>query len=233
MKKYLYIALCCLFTACDNTENEELLESVFFGTSQEVLSQNSYTSMTPVAGIYSQEFSSQSSSKEWTMGNNEHGTFGIENDHYFIQAKGSFNQWMNFSVNETRDFQVEVSMSCNFLVGGTSLGIVFGASKDLKSYGSFMFSSEVPFFIGYYNGEKWEEWYSKSTAPYNETGYRNATHLYTIRKVGYKLHFFIDKKYLYSTDYSINLNNVGFTLSRGGVIMVDYIHVDYIETVKE
>ena len=232
MKKIFYIiALCCLFTACDKTENEEMLENLFIGQPQGYLTE--YESMVPSTSIYCQEFSDPDNCSGWSIGENEYATYNIENGQYVIQAKKGFYNWKDFDVSENRDFQIEVYMACNFMLGGTSSGLVFGVNKTKGSYGTIRFDDSVPFYIGFYNGSKWEAWLNIKTALYTETAYRNAIHLYTIRKVEDKISFFLDKKLLHSTIYTGDLNNIGFSHSKKGMIIVDYVRVDYIEAVNE
>jgi len=231
MKKKLYILiLCCLSTACDRTENAEILEGVFFGRSQGNRAQSEYERMEPNASVYSQEFSDSNNCEGWTIGTDQYGMRGVENGQYFIQAKTGFYSWRNFEIDDTHDFQIEVYMACNFMQGGTSLGLVFGVNPDEKSYGAVLFDDNSSFYIGFYTGSKWEAWHNMKTTPYTEMAYRNAFHLYTIRKVGNKMSFFLDKKFLCSTDYMGKLSNIGFSLSKNGIIGVDYIHVNYIKT---
>jgi hypothetical protein len=52
--------------------------------------------------------------------------------------------------------------------------------------------------------------------------------LFTVRKAGDKMSFFLDKSYLYSTNYDNFANNYGFTIPKNGVISVQNIKIDYI-----
>ena len=235
MKKFInIIALCCLFTACDKTDNAELLESMFLGESTNgKQSQNDYGNIVIDDNIYAQNFQNPQNIKEWTIGSNDQATFSLSGGVYQIQAKKDFYFWQTFDINDSKDFQIEVSMSCNFLSGGTSLGLVFGVNNTRKSFGSFMYSSEIPLYIGHYDGSAWQEWFTKKGSPYDDTNYRISAHLYTIRKTGNKVSFYIDERFLYSTDYNFKINNIGFYLTKGGTIMVDYIWIDYISPISK
>ena len=232
-KNIYFLVLCCILTACDKTENEEMLENLFINQSYEHKALTEYASVVPSTSIYSQEFNNPDNCSEWNIGENEYATYSLENGQYIIQAKKGFYNWTSFEVSANRDFQIEVQMACNFMLGATSSGLVFGVNKTKGSYGAILFGNDVPFYIGLYNGSKWEAWFNIKTAPYTEPAYRNAVHLYTIRKVGDKVSFFLDKELLYSTVYTGSLNSIGFSNSNKGMVVVDYVRVDYIKVVEE
>jgi hypothetical protein len=232
MKKILlFLVITSLFAACDKTENEQAIENLFIGDDAlaENKTLNEYNAVELDEAIYRQDFNDPDSRGGWSVGTDNYSTRAIDNGQYFIQAKKGYYTWIDFDIDNNRNFQIEVYMSCNFLLGGTELGLVCGVNNS--TYAAILFGNEV-FYVGYYDGSKWIPWYAKNDAPYNETDYRNAIHLYTIRKVDNKLSVFMDQKYLCSTEYTLTLNNIGFYLSTQGIIEVDYIYVDYI-TEKE
>ncbi|GHT31622.1 hypothetical protein FACS189434_01690 [Bacteroidia bacterium] len=227
MKKIFYIvALCCTFAACDKTENEEMLQEVFVGGDSGT--PKKYENMQPTTTIYHQEFDSEAGASGWTFGNNQYAQYAIENGQYSILAKQGFSLWRDFAIDATRDFQMEVYMSC---IG--NCGIIF--DRETQDKFGIMYFNDKGFTAGRFNGSAgFEVWIQKNTVPYTETAFRNSVLLYTIRKVGSKVYVFLEKKYLYSTDYTFSKENIGFYLSKkNDAILADYIHIDYIEKVSE
>jgi len=42
------------------------------------------------------------------------------------------------------------------------------------------------------------------------------------------MYFFADQSYLFKTDFKPFISNYGFWLTKGGIVSVDYVRVDYI-----
>jgi len=228
MKKiFLYVITGCFLISCDKTENEQDILDLFFGESNEQ-NNTSYEQMEPIENAYFQDFSSPESS-DWKAANDEYGIRGIKNGKFVIQAKKSFRIHQNFTIDPDHDFQIEISMRIDFasVEQEKQCGIIYGVNNN-KTFNVFSLRNNTgtPLYIGEYDGSAYKKWYEKRSALST-----NDYHLYTIRKHGIRMSFYVDKVFKYETEYKNFSANYGFLMPEYGEISVDYVRADYLLSV--
>ena len=234
MKKILLlIAAASLLFACDKTENEQDIMDAFFGYGNDDtrFRPEVYGQMQAFENVYLQEFTSAATS-DWSEKNDDYSLQGHENGELIIRGKQNYYGWQNFSnLNQSFDFQMEMRVQFNFIAitaVEAYMGIVWGVNEDKGSFNYILLfsSNNHTMQIGNRNGSTYDNWYIQ---PSGLT--KNTHHVYTIRKVGNTMYFFADGKYIYKTGYQYFQPNYGFWLTANGIVLVDYVRVDYIEAI--
>ncbi|MDR2361129.1 MAG: hypothetical protein LBD91_00150 [Prevotellaceae bacterium] len=229
MKKIIILLIAGLFTACDGTENEQELVALFFGQpdQEEHPGLTDYSQIRYTGTVYYQAFHDEASS-DWPIGSDEYATYELRDGEYIISAKQDFHIRNSLDLDRSVDFQIDMALKLQFNSAepNTYQGMVFGV--DGRKYNMFVFVVQTgnPIYIGTYDGSSHSEWYKTSL----QTSV-SAYHIYTVRKIGNQMSFFLDNRFLYYRNYDSFAPNCGVKLVDGGSISIDYIKVEYIEEI--
>ena len=216
----LALAALCL-AACDKTENEQGIIDLFIGN-EDILSSPGLTDYNAIDYI---GFVDESVSN-WTEDESSNLSIVRTGGYLVFTGKNNCYVWHDISLNSSSDFQFEINMQLDF--SGTDydrrMGMIFGQSdREFNFYTVTRHSNSWTVSVGRNNNGTVTEWYEKGI-----TFNPSAEHLFTLRKIGNKMSFFLDEKYLYTTDYDKFAANYGFLLPKFGVIKVQNIKIDYI-----
>ena len=233
-KTSLLIVVASLLFACGQTKNEQDLIDFFIGTGTDSdnihFRPDVYNQMHPAQNIYLQEFNNVASS-DWSNKNDENTQQAHENGELIIRGKKNYYTWKNVpSINTLLDFQMEIRAQFNFATVTSvdaAMGIVYGVdnAKNTYHYIHLFNNTNHMMRIGYYDGKNYADAYNQQS-----NIAKNAHHIYTIRKAGSKMYFFVNKKLVYGTSYKSFPPNYGFLLTSNGIVSVDYVRIDYIAT---
>ncbi|MDR0603121.1 MAG: hypothetical protein LBG80_02310 [Bacteroidales bacterium] len=214
-----------ILVACDKTENEDAVKRLFIEAAPPSAPEtNNYNNVVSASIVYLQEFKDAATS-DWEEKSDEYATYTITDGNLSIKAKKDFYVWDKFNINSSMDFQIETGMAFNSPVKSKHHGLVFGINNPSYYYFTIIGGTDNSLNIGYYNGNKSALWYDKPSV-FSPSSY----HVYTIRKFGTKMSFFMDETFCYMTDYNDFTANYGFQIPKGATLLVDYIRIDYIIT---
>ena len=223
MKKItIILALAALFTACDKTENEQGIIDLFIGN-EAILSSPGLTDYNAVVytGYVDESISN------WKEGESSNLSIVRTGGYLVLTGKNNCYVWYDISLNKNSNFQFNINMQLDFSKADYDkrMGMIFGQSDKIYNFFTMTKHSDSwTVSVGKNNDGTVTKWYEKET-----TFNSNEEHLFTLRKIGNKMSFFLDKKYLYTTDYNDFAANYGFVLPRSGVIKVQNVEIDYIE----
>jgi hypothetical protein len=218
----IFILTASLFAACNKTENEENLNLLFFeaaSSTEYYIYEDAITTST----VYLQDFNNVATS-DWAESNDAYSVTAIQDGHLCFKGKQTVNISHDFDMDRSMDFQIEIRMVYNTTVPDHMHGIIFGENDPSFYYFVITNQTELPLSLGHCDGAKYISWYYDLS----KISSLNDYHTYTIRKVGNKMSFFLDKTFHYMTDYNNFITNYGFMIYKGGSLSVDYVRVDYI-----
>ena len=134
-----------------------------------------------------------------------------------------FNNAGSFKINENEDFELEISMM--FISGEENNANSIGWGKDNSNENKFKFGfSANGYFIfnKYYN----DAWIDIKPWTTSDVIKKNDYNILTVRKVGDKYYFFINKVYVHSCAFEPFFGQrVDFSGNQNSVVRVDYIRI--------
>lgn len=173
--------------------------------------------------VYQEEFNSAGT---WPTGNNSTRTLEVKNGSYYFHHKKKDGNWRvstrTFNLDLTKDF--ELITSIQKISGEQDYGTCFLYDfLDDKNYRELAFTS-----TGYYRvAESKSGTYKniKSWTKSDDVKKGNyATNVMKVRKTGSKVYFYINNKFLYSTNYeSFMGKKMGVRLYRNQKVAINYI----------
>jgi hypothetical protein len=167
----------------------------------------------------------------WLVGDKTYGTGKIESGDYYWTAKSSSaattTQYVKLDTD--RDFQIEARFKrASGTKENTLQSLLWGCTSSKKNY--FGFTADGSYRISWYDGSKYhayKDWTSSSSL--NKTSYNRLT----IRKVGNRMHFFINQTRVYSMSFkSFFGNEIGFQAPRTNSLRISFIRVSYLKKRK-
>jgi hypothetical protein len=219
---FLIMAIASLLVACDSTENEQGIINLFIGD-KEILSS---PGLTEYDAIESVDFVDETVS-DWREEESSNLSVARTSGYLVFTGKNSCYTWHDITLNNNRNFQFEINMQLDFSKTGSDkrMGMIFGQSdKTFYFYTITNHSAGWTVSAGKNDNGTVTEWFEKEVTFTSSVG-----HLFTLRKIGNKMSFFLDEKYLYTTNFFPFPANYGFLLSKQGVIKVQNIEIDYID----
>lgn len=165
----------------------------------------------------------------WWTGDIKDNHYGyIKNGYYHYESKKANAKitYKYIKIEENKDYEIEASIK--FLKGekNTGNGLVWGYnSKNSYSY-DYLFTSNGYYRLDKYVGkyEKYFEWKKSSLVKAKDYN------ILTIRKIGKKYYFFLNKTYVYSMPYEYFFGQrIGFQVTSFSAIKIDYLKVSYIK----
>jgi hypothetical protein len=222
----LTILTASLMIACDKTDNELEIYNAFFGASDQPSALTDYEGVT-TTHIYSPDFNNTGGTDVVNWYSEGDGTATVSSGILHIEAANNnpAGIWFDFSpVSKAKNFQVEMSLKSDNFPTNSEQGLIFDINSSSKQFGYFAYSTATyPFLIGRLTGNNQTDWFQGST-PINYSNY----HLFTIRKLGSRLVFFLDKQFLYAATTS-DFSTAGFYVGKKGTMLVEYVTVDEIQ----
>jgi hypothetical protein len=212
--------------ACDKTENEQEIVDTFFGNEGgRVANPRNYDDIHIAENVYMQDFNTNGDYGWPTgLGIND-GKFDVDADNYVITGtgKGPTGVWKDLPSDiYSKDFQIEAFIKHDFLGNCKEQALLFGVEDNGNSmyFIECEYGNDPTFMIG----KNSDNWFTKQIRL--DLG---SYHLYTIRKFGEKLYFFLDKSFLYTCN-AFNFQNYGFYVGKGttGAMYIDSVTIDYI-----
>ncbi len=190
-----------------------------------------YTAFNSSETIFSEDFTN--STYDWAQGVQQGiRLFKIENGHYVIQSlqKGSYpvfslNFDSHFTIDESKDFQIEAKMKYVTGVDNRSNSLIWGKS-DLNNKYRFNFSGNGYFNIDNKVAGEWgvlKHWTQSILVK------RDQFNKMTVRKVGDYLYFFINEELVFSMKNVPFFGQlIAFQANELTTIFVDDINISYI-----
>ena len=217
----ILILINLLIMGCGETSNEYNINRIFIDEGTEGNSyRNEYNTFVSSTNMYREDFTNSNNSI-WYKAYISDGNYILYcpdgNPVYFGHVTL---QECNPKIDINKDYQIEIYLHSQFKDGGFTQGIIF---NDNRGYSGYCYSVTNHIRIGFYSGKIFDDWYS-SNLP---TGDAASWHLYTIRKIGDEVYFYLDKKFIYKTTFC-PISNFGFMTGVGGILTVDWISADYI-----
>ena len=170
----------------------------------------------------------------WETGKTAYFEASIANGGYYLKNPASTSTASSFLVkyiDPYRDFEIETKIK--YLSGKQKSGLmlVWGRSEENIDTYNFEFTANGSYWIGKYEDKKyvsnmnWTESSNIKKYDYN---------ILTVRKVGNKYYYFINKKYVYSNSFKpFYGHKLGFITPSNTEIKIDYLKISYLETKKE
>jgi len=228
----ILILLAVILAGCGETDNEDHITNVFIGGGSidtvEAKRRN-YNSFVPAESIYREEFNSSTGSI-WFTGSDQWGTYSISGGVYRITGKQNFYYPMEISPSPTanRDFQIEMYIQSDFKnVLSSNQNQVQGMFLETGNSDRYCFgmlsNNDNPVIIRRFSPTPTTDLYKGKLS----SGKIDDWHLFTVRKIGNQLYFFLNKRYLYRMDGSI-IRSYGPNIANRGVVSIDWIRIDYI-----
>ncbi|MDW3196469.1 MAG: CHAT domain-containing protein [Cytophagales bacterium] len=195
-----------------------------------------YTGYSYQEMLYKEDFSDNSQS--WRAGTSDSRYFQIENGYYVIQsfktgyyAAAKFNEENQFTIDQSRDFQIECKMKFVSGEDNNSNSLNWGQKSDDWSNLRFGFSGDGSFKVFSYddaaennwtNYQSWTESAALSKRDYNKM---------TVRKVADQYYFFINEILVTTVPFKPFFGQVlSVQSNQNTTIRVDDIIVSYIHS---
>ncbi|GHU68892.1 hypothetical protein FACS189413_06780 [Bacteroidia bacterium] len=232
LQTVLFFIILLIFCACENPSaffkfDDDL--SLFL--SKDVIevyesdtSTAKYYEITPLKSILFDDFDHAQTSS-WQATENEKLNIRIENGNLLYTAKnGSWSMWKSFDLESYKDFQIEIRLKSNSTETDKLSGVLFNIDAENTRpcyYFSMLNRARIysDIFIGYeYNG-------SKDLHKVAVDADKQDFHLYTIRKTGDNILFFLNRQYKYTAKMEL-LHNYGLLAGAGETLTVDYVKID-------
>jgi hypothetical protein len=222
MKKTIIIlALAALFAACDKTKNEQGIIDLFIGD-EEILSSPGLTNYNAIEYL---DYVNETVSN-WTEDESAYLSITRTGGYLVFTGKRDCYVWHNISLDNRQDFQFEINMQLAFSNTNYNkrMGMIFGQSGESYNFFTITQLSDSWTVSGGHNDNGTvTKWFEKEI-----TFNASAEHLFTLRKIGNKMSFFLDKTYLHAANYDGFAANYGVVLPKSGVVKVQTIKIDYI-----
>jgi hypothetical protein len=238
-KHILKLLAVLLLNACYYSKEADL-KYLLYDTEIEMIkadmSTTRYDTLQLLSLLYADEFDNPSAS-EWKTSGNSYINSEIKNGELLLTAQSGRSPYTvkNLpNVNWLQDFQFEIKLKSATDSIGYQNGLIF-AVNEKANHARYIFSlfNTNDYYprleIGYRNKDDIieDKDYYHSICYYNPEEY----HVFTIRKLGDSLSFFIDRQYKYTLKYEANRALpicYGFHLIGGETLTLDYIRVHAI-----
>jgi hypothetical protein len=156
----------------------------------------------------------------------------IKNGYYTfksLKSSGASGTYQNINIDTDRDFEIEAKIKYSSGKDNSGLMLIWGRDNNSNN-NNFEFTANKKYWIGQYKDDNykadvsWTEFSSLNKYAYNRL---------TIRKIGNKYYYFINKKFVYSKYFSKFFGTkIGFLTPSNTEIIIDYLSVSYLDKNK-
>ena len=184
--------------------------------------------------LFSESF--ENNVNDWYEGSSDSRYFKIENGYYVIQsfksgtyAASKFNTKGKFTIDQSRDFQIEARMKFVSGEDNNSNSLNWGQEADGWSNFRFGFSGDGSYKIFSYNKSATNQWTNYQPWTNSIALNRSDYNKLTIRKVSDRYYFFINEQLVTSTPFLPFFGQVlSVQSNQNTTIRVDDISVSYL-----
>ena len=167
-----------------------------------------------------------SNAREWVVGSAATYSLSIENGRYNLKHtrdRGTWMVWKTVDIDQSRDFEIEVSFADVSSSGGTyGYGLSWGIQDETNRF-DFTIRSDGRFSYGYSKAAAWTsvlDWTASRSIK------RGGGNVLAIKKSGDQVHFYVNGQYLdRAAAMPFMGNNVGFVLKGSVSVAIDHIIV--------
>ena len=172
--------------------------------------------------------------RNWQTGYKEYSEARVANGAYYLKnpkSTSTASSYINKYIDTDRDFEIETKIKYISGKQNSGLMLVWGRSESNTDNNNIEFTANGKYWIGKYKDKKYIS--DVSWTPLDNIKKYDYNTL-TVRKIGNKYYYYINKKYVYSSSFtSFYGHKLGFVTPSETEIKIDYLKVSYLDTKKE
>ena len=169
----------------------------------------------------------------WKTGYKDNYEASVNNGAYYLENPKSTSTASSFIeeyIDTSRDFEIETKIK--YITGKQNSGLmlIWGRSTENTNNFNFEFTANGKYWIGRYIDRKYV---SDVKWTYLDNIKKYDYNTLTVRKVGSKYHYFMNKEHVYTTSFkSFYGNKIGFIAPSETKIKIDYLKISYLDDKK-
>ncbi len=221
--------------SCDKTDNEDGISNIFIESGQcnveiQKLREYSYFYGKIIDIFYDASFDNDSDKKPWQgFESDEFGTGYYIGYSYAAISKSSYFHWADYNLvdyDQERDFQIEFGFNITFNNNYSDYhaGMAYNSSKAQKGIGFYIKTNNGEYELVIRDIDKKENLFvSSSGFSVSDEG------LLTIRKIGDRVSYFINRTFIYETKYEYGKSSgIAYVIPEYSKMTINKLTITYI-----